>query len=317
MISTPLTNTLTGIAMTDLQHTGPEWLYYKLYLAENHERAEQALLRLGAGVRQLADCQRWFFIRYVDQGGMHLRLRLLPVDGGADRLKADAQALLARVSAELHSYPPSRYTPMVTTPEMARSDKSVMIGKGGQRIETALYEPEHEKYGAPGEIAYAEQLFQASSAIALAVLADEAAERYSRKSLVPYLMRACHECFAPAPARKFWNHYAMFWLGGESPAASDWHAKFMNKAEQLSASGAEICGPDSALAPAALEQLQAWRAALAQAREAYLAHPKRSADIGVLCFNFTHMMNNRLGLSSLEETYMATMLEQCELQVAA
>jgi hypothetical protein len=30
----------------------------------------------------------------------------------------------------------------------------------------------------------------------------------------------------------------------------------------------------------------------------------------VLCFNFMHLMNNRLGLSALEEAYMSALLEQ-------
>jgi len=298
--------------MTDPHPQQPAWLYYKLYLAEHHDRSDQALLQLGAGLRQLPGCARWFFIRYVDLGGMHLRVRVLPRAGHEADLRAAVTGLLERVAGELASYAGPDYVPMVTTPEMGRSDKRVLVGTGGVRIESAVYEPEHEKYGARAEMPIAEQLFMASSQVALAILEDEAAGRYTRKTLVPHLMRAGLQCFDPAPAARFWNHYALFWLGGASPAAADWHGKFMSKGAQLRGHGLEVCGAEDALAPGARRQLDAWRGALARARRAYLDQPQRSADIGVLCFNFVHMMNNRLGLASLEESYMATLLEQAE-----
>ena len=54
-----------------------------------------------------------------------------------------------------------------------------------------------------------------------------------------------------------------------------------------------------------------WREQLRRAANAY----GRIEDLGqvtsdILAFNFTHLMNNRLGLISLEEAYLAALLEQ-------
>jgi thiopeptide-type bacteriocin biosynthesis protein len=291
------------------------WMYFKLYLGASMTRCDQVLIHLAQMIESQILFDKWFYIRYFDDTGFHVRIRLLPVDGNEKQASDAANVILATLIKKMTSYPASTYLAMVTPPGMS-SDTWMPPGKDGGRSVPDQYAPEHEKYGGKTGMPIAEQLFMHSSQIAVAVMADEAAERYSRKTLVPCLMRACLEAFRPAPTDKFWNQYSLFWLGGDSPAAQDWRQKFLAKGEELRSSGVPVCTSDAELHPSALAHLNKWRSALAQARSDYDARQgEHGATLDVLCFNFVHLMNNRLGLTSLEEPFMGTLLEQCEYGV--
>ena len=297
-------------------HAAQEWMYFKLYLGPYTDRAEQMLVNLAQLVESRPVFARWFYIRYFDETGMHFRIRFQSADVPAAR--AAAQSIFAILFKDMAKYAPSEHRPMVTPPGTDPAQAASFMAKGKQRVVEDTYEPEYDKYGGPLGLPIAEELFRKSSRIAVAILADEAAGHYSRKTLVPCLMRACHEAFVPAPAAAFWNRYSLFWLGGDSPAANDWLQKFRRKGEELRHAGFQVCVPDRDLHPRALEVLNRWRAAVAEAKAAYDATQGRTGAIpDVLCFNFVHMMNNRLGMTSLEEPYMAALLQQSEMKEAA
>lgn len=306
--------------MIDLTYSNPppQWLYYKLYLSQWSDRSDPVVIRMAQLIDADTTFSRWFYLRYFDESGVHLRVRLLPQEGTQASASSRAEAIFAILFEEMRTFAASSHMPMVAPPGMEHAPAALMPALGGVRAEPAQYEPEYEKYGGPIGMPIAEELFLASSRIAAAVLSDEAAGQYSRKALVPSLMRACHATFEPAPAARFWNRYCMFWLGGDSPAAEDWHQKFWRKGEELKSSAIAVCPEPADLNPQAALRLQAWIDALSLAKQAYaLRADDTGAALDVLCFNFAHMMNNRLGLTSLEEPYMATLLEQADTEVAA
>lgn len=296
-----------------------DWIYYKLYLGQYTNRADQVLLGLGRRIEASSLYSHWFYLRYLDESGLHLRLRLMARPGQDAAARSAALALIEAELAAMPGYPPSGHLAMVTPPGMDQHSMGAALARGEVRCVADTYQPEYDKYGGAAGMPLAEAVFMASSQVALAIMADEAAGHYSRKSMIPHLMRACLEALRPGPAEQFWGRYCLFWLGGESPAASDWRQRFLAKGLELRAQGVPICPPDVALDARALQHLQYWRSALARAAASYRdMREETGAAFDVLCFNFAHLMNNRLGLTALEEAYMATLLQQEEqAEVAA
>jgi thiopeptide-type bacteriocin biosynthesis protein len=173
------------------------------------------------------------------------------------------------------------------------------------------YEPELEKFGGARGMPIAEEIFEASSGIALEILGEEAGGQYSRKTIAPCLMNVVLDAFAPSEgAQRFWQNYGFYWLGGQTMAAEDWRTRFFEKGSRLREQQIPIVWP-AHLPRRATHLTEQWRERLQRASNAYA----QIGDLGqvttdILAFNFIHLMNNRLGLISLEEAYLAALLEQ-------
>lgn len=130
---------------THLKLPGSDWLFVKIFLA--HEAEEEFLSRYLYDFAQdiltkgLADF--WYFIRYVENGKHHVRLRF---KGDADVLNAQVLPLLHRWSYQL------------------------MHGRQIRAIELSCYEREINRYGGVDVIDYAEEFFHADSLTQLSLL---------------------------------------------------------------------------------------------------------------------------------------------------
>ncbi|MFD9369799.1 lantibiotic dehydratase [Streptomyces sp. NPDC060020] len=165
---------------------GGEWLYLKLYCAA---RAQDELIRdhlpelvsLAAGL----GCDNWFFIRYTDADGHHLRVRLHGTD---------PRALWGEVA------------PAVGT-LLDRWQRSGLVR--GHAV--APYDPEIERYGGPDAQHLAEQVFRFDSEAAVELLrlvknpvpASEGTARFERLDLDDLAVVSCaalaHAFGPPAP----------------------------------------------------------------------------------------------------------------------
>lgn len=304
--------------MNDTMPTDPSldpWVYVKLYLGRAVDRMDRLLIEL-AGQRVLTgQALQWFYIRYVDQGGVHVRLRAKARPGEREQLSRALVDACADLLAELPGYPPGDYNPMVTMPGFEASLERITAAHNDVTVVEDRYEPETDKYGARPGTDVAETLFYQSSVIAARILQEEEHGRLSRKDLVPLLMHeACEVFIAPDDRASFWREYSYYWLNGRSPAADDWRATFAEKGEELQRRGVPVVARPQRLDAGAGELFAAWRRALREAAAGYEALKGRvDAGAEVLCFNFVHLMNNRLGLAALEEAYMAALLErECE-----
>jgi thiopeptide-type bacteriocin biosynthesis protein len=286
------------------------WLYFKLYPGRHVDRADALVAEAAHLVQALDAGLPWFYLRYFDATGFHVRLRVQPVPQALAQVQQRLQAGLQDLLARLAALPANLHQPMVL-PRGAKGDPLAAFAHDAPpRLETDRYEPEYDKYGGTRGTPLAESFFAASSRIALDVLADERAGRYTRKLLAPCLMQAAFDAFRPAAAGRYYRQYSLFWLGGDTPAAEDWRERFFAKAEALAGQGVAVLPEAAALPAAALQRLQAWRDALAHTVRAYAGAGRGAgAAADVLCFNFSHLMNNRLGLSALEEAYLAALLE--------
>lgn len=288
-------------------HESP-WLYFKLYFGEQMVRADNFLIDLGARLTSQASIAKWFYIRYVDDSGFHIRLRVLPADA-AERQSVQELVHCTCVDMldRIYEYLPTTYQPMVTLP--GYEDQVVSFRESRLGVVLDTYVPEREKYGTDAALPIAESVFHLSSELAVRVLADEQRGLYSRKTLLPWLMHECNEAFPTSEHANFWDGYSLYWLGGASPAASDWRRRFAQKAEELRDAGFAVLAAEESLPDAAQAVITRWRAGLREASRAYAALGDGSNDRpDVLSLNFSHLTMNRLGVATLEEAYLAALL---------
>jgi thiopeptide-type bacteriocin biosynthesis protein len=286
-----------------------EWIYLKLYLGQAYDKFDGLILEVVPKILLLEQFERWFFLRYLDEKGVHLRLRFQVRAGNSARLAEPIRSICEKGLEEVVRLPPADYRPMVLPPGYdAQRNPSTAATVG---IVIDAYEPELEKFGGARGMPIAEEIFEASSRIAVAILRDEREAQYSRKTIAPCLMSVIHDAFAPSEgAPRFWRKYSFYWLGGETMAAEDWRTRFFEKGMRLREDGIPVIWPAD-LSPRATQLTEDWRQELQRAAKAYA----RIEDLGevttdILAFNFTHLMNNRLGLISMEEAYLAALLEQ-------
>lgn len=124
---------------------GSEWLFLKLYTPSQHQ--DVLLTRHLSTLVDLATAHgadRWFFIRYTDPDGHHLRVRF---HGSPQRLWGEAVPELGRALDEW------RHRGLLAA------------------VRTDEYDPEFERYGGAGVLTAAEEVFQQDSRAALDLLA--------------------------------------------------------------------------------------------------------------------------------------------------
>jgi thiopeptide-type bacteriocin biosynthesis protein len=125
---------------------GGQWLYAKLYCPQEMQDRILAghLPQLVTAVDDAVD--RWFFVRYRDDAGHHLRLRF----------HGDPAILGSRVLPALHHW----------------AEGLRRAGLAGVLV-LDTYDPELERYGGPAAIVTAEQVFHADSMAVLTQLAGD------------------------------------------------------------------------------------------------------------------------------------------------
>jgi hypothetical protein len=190
------------------------WLYYKIYVG-NIAGGLDYLITETLPKLARKDIERWFFVRYLDEEGLHLRLRVRPCNDAPD-LRPVLKPIIEDSLRALPKAPPPFYHPVISTPVAGRLPRGSLI----RAIEDE-YEPEIARFGALG-ISVAERLFQLSSEIAIAVLIDERADSYSRKTLVPIFMKAACDTFLPEADASFWHAYSKYWLQISGLSAGAW-----------------------------------------------------------------------------------------------
>ena len=283
------------------------WLYFKLYTALAIGGVEYLITEMLPEVLRCSQFNPWFFLRYVDAGGPHLRLRLWCSDADIDAVGDSVETIARRHLRSLPSVWNSPYRAVIHAPVW-----QMRMQAGSARVERHVYRPETHKFGVQGMV-IAERLFQASSLVAMRMLLEERSNSYSRKTLIPILMSSVFEAFPKGADRaSFWEAYAGFWLRTEEHIADRWTRLFIAKSNNLNSSGIHVLADDAILPTGALNNVHAWRSALALAAKEYAETPDQTERHDeALASHFIHLMNNRIGLMPLEESYFATLLAQC------
>jgi len=162
-----------------------DWLYLRIHPA--HPDDLDSLVRdLVGGLRGplSEEVSRWFWLRYLDRGGAHLRLRALTTPRSAERILAATEALAPH----------------------------------GAPVRPGFYQREYEVFGGRAGVELAEERFQVSSELVLELLADPLDEdgrlRWARGLLAAAVTRTLP---APDQVRHLRNTAAYWANAGHLP----------------------------------------------------------------------------------------------------
>lgn len=286
---------------------GRTWLSWRIYLGSAGTKAEQLITGALPHVAAFDGVTRWFFLHHIDDAGPHLRLRV-QTSGDPGLLRRHTEAILYATLEDLPRLPPSPYRPTILPALVDDPREGASTGRAGSRVDADRYDPDVTAFGTGG-VGVAEDLFFASSRIALDVLVAERDQRYSRKTVIPLLMDAVRMAFLPEQASSFWSAYATYWFDFDPKVRDEWLPHFIDKARALHSGGIPVLPTDDGLSGDALETVRRWRHATLDGAEGFRAardDPPRSPRD--LAFHVVHGMNNRLRLLPLEEAYYATLI---------
>jgi len=281
----------------------PLWLTAYLFF-EGHVYGETADRVIREVVAPLAracrpDAVRWFFLRYAEETS-HVRLRFFAPGPVLD------EAIWPRVAT-------------------AAAASELVVRATRER-----YEPEVERYGGPWGLALAEELFHRQSEMALALLEKiEPGTRPQRlgKSLLAmlvllFLYRGERRAAADL-ARSYGTDYLKIWAK-DAEEQEHWLQTFQEAFDRQ----ADRLAGYVELAWEALEsggeltpELNAYRRDMddgaRRLRELFdqghlLLHGRTAADwdecVHWIVSSYIHMMNNRLGVSIQEESYLSVLI---------
>ncbi len=249
---------------------------------------------------------RWFFLRY-NQPSSHLRLRLGLTS------TVHLEAVRERIEAVFESHPQESGKAAVTD------------------LRWVPYEPEWDRYGGPFGVALAEDLFHRSSETALALLRKVAADdRPTRLGKAMLAMLVLIHGYTPQRRRAaaFSRSYGYGYLHSLVPdpqAQQRWLATFEAGFERQAGGLSQYLE----VAWEALEDGEPMTPELDLYREQMVAHgarlqaaweQKKLSSEGEQypswedCFHrvvpgYLHMMNNRLGISLQEESYLSVLID--------
>ncbi|GAA1755861.1 thiopeptide-type bacteriocin biosynthesis protein [Streptomonospora arabica] len=293
--------------------TPRKWRAVHAYCHRGRSGTDALLVEaVGPAVRDLRRrglVRNWFFIRYW-HGGPHVRVRLGGPDGAA--LDQAAAELRERLAAHLAGGgptedldPESFYAAFALGPE----EIAEMGWHADGTVVEAVYEPETERYGGDEAIGLAEDLFEVSSSLALAVIANTPAEQARIGVALDLLLAFCRGLFERTADTVRWlREYAVMWRYLDSVVArrsagmrAAAEATFLAESERLVARRGQGQGQDGGAAAVAQ-----WSTAVARTADWLRRREERltgSAD--AVMVSQLHMLANRLGLNASDEVYLA------------
>ena len=265
------------------RQTLAEWWSVNLYVrdcAALDAVAPLVVPWLGEQARE-AGATRWFFIRYVDSRGHHLRLRMRADPAANDDLYGRRHELVELAHARGEGAPAPRILSDPLLPDIASHPAVV----------SRVYSPEHVKYGGPAGTAIAESLFTWTSSwhaerdlLARPQVPDRAAFGLALAREITRLLPAQQQS-------PLWHAHLRKWgrrLRG-APALADLPA-FLDdlrpRLEPQAQAYAPMAAPMAARIVTAVREL--------------VATSDRIDPVPVL-LDYVHMEMNRLGLNPVEE----------------
>jgi thiopeptide-type bacteriocin biosynthesis protein len=270
-----------------------------------------------------------FFIRYSEHGP-HVRLRLY---GRTDVLEGTVwPALVEHVRA---SHPAVRVDELPETPSYSRVEDQP---PGVTHLARVAYEPETQRYGGPDALLVAERMFQDSSDAAYALLARMGGERSSRlgKGLLATVI-ACHVfCETRERGTTFAHTYSTSYLRslaredeGRETFISAFDRGYEQQADTLAAYVNEVwdrMDEGEELSDTLDRYGEGLRARRAELRALFDAGRVQvggqPADdwqrvVAGIVPSYVHMMNNRLGITIQEESYLGYLIHRALQSPAA
>jgi thiopeptide-type bacteriocin biosynthesis protein len=286
------------------------WQSYHFYFGRHYEHMDTALVGPLRAMLEKINPERWFYLRYTDRKGPHIRLRVLVDDAQMDEVDRHIMRTGTVMLDELSILPPANYEPLIrfaAPPEMVEQALAAPV-----ELNKIAYEPEFDVYGDAGKgMPIAEEFFWEASRLALDILDLNRREvRGCHKTLAPMFAERVISVFEPEQGRdKFLKFYASYWMMG-SGLEHIFSEQFAIKLQQLRTSQTPVMPRPESLHAGEQAFLARWEKMLERADKRYREETKPYGQVQrqKLVFNFLHLMNNRLGFSPFEEAYIATVL---------
>jgi hypothetical protein len=287
-------------AVIDLTRTAQVYrddvLFFSIYPGSANKLDDTIRHVVGPVVERFRhDFDRWFFIRYSDLRGPHVRLRFIGDTPAANRRYGALHEFLTILLSEVAGSPdPGTGERLVRVPSGRRSPRSA-VG-----VVPCVYEPEWSKYGGVDSLVRCERLFQQSSELALTLCGTGL--RPAVTAAARLMQSGAAASSITTPRQLFWIDYARYWTGQEGPLADRLRSQLSEAAprlsEQLGAGGGASLGEEVDAA------VDTYAAALRSTIDE-VSQTEAHLTPEHYCFHLTHMMNNRLGLATIEEALLA------------
>ncbi|MBV9257600.1 MAG: thiopeptide-type bacteriocin biosynthesis protein [Ktedonobacteraceae bacterium] len=284
--------------------TRNSWLYFKIYPHSSDQLDEviRFIVRPTVElVRSTLELERWFFIRYMDQRGWHIRLRLRGPFQEHKEVYHKIGDLIERALPGLPYQKRGRILPAYLSPP-------VRLGESGYKI--TEYQPEYQKYGGRTGILIAERLFEASSELAVQAVMRSPLLDLRRVLLSLHLMQVViNTVFDTAEERThFLNHYHWYWGGQNREEGKALQSTFRQSAYIRRGPLIEQLANDLK-DPVVQMLIEDYQKAVTETVQAlHAAIDELSESIDHMCFDYVHMNNNRLGIVPFEESYLSALL---------
>ncbi|WP_432146597.1 thiopeptide-type bacteriocin biosynthesis protein [Streptomyces sp. bgisy084] len=249
------------------------WLYYRVAASAPDPTAPVVAGLLPGLVARLhgTDPQgQWFFLRFTDGLGPHVRIRFLSTPAVNDAI-----------------------------------EREITEASRAQKLFTVLdyYEPETAKYPGPVGVAQAEKVFHASSECVLILL--DGAGTVTPRTLLPLVTRHLGQVAHMLPPEQrvsFLFHYWCYWTAGLGTAQrTALGERAVRSAAAVWATANTLSLPERARDP--------WQHYLSALRTTVTdQRGNGSAPINHLVFHHAHLMHNRLGAWPVMEALAARIL---------
>jgi Lantibiotic biosynthesis dehydratase C-term len=275
-----MTTAVTDARATTMTAEDVDWWYVRIYPGSGSlmDATTRAVLPWLTAQGDEGLLSTWFFIRYLDITGQHLRVR---ARGTADQV----DALCARTAEVLD------LVPTTAEPGSDRILPGAQLADvaGRPRVEPRTYAPELQKYGGLAAVAAAERLFAFSSGWYVSHDVGALPVASTRAALALSLMRACVQNAQDDRVEDFWLEHRRQW-GGHLRALVPGRPALEEKLEQVTAAVATVASPVE-VGP------------LAETLALTVREAARHSPVprSTLVREFLHMEINRLGFPPAEE----------------
>lgn len=290
------------MAETLLNTTNSSWIYFKIYPGSFDRSVDHLIASLISNPANSAECAKWHYLRMIDDGGPHLRIRYLASDPAQSvGLERRATQCLEAAVSELPHSPETPFTPLVPLDGVLRPSGQALLRRD-------QYEPETMKYGEGTLLNRCESHFQTSSEIARDLIQNEFYEGRSRKWAAPVLFAEGIRAFGlPRSATQFLSDYSDYWMQHAQNAHGHLD-QFDTRITELRETGYDPFDSQQLTAEETV-LLERWQDELSDLSGICKTHMPGSRNFADhLAFNVCHLFLNRLGFPVLDEAYLARMV---------
>ncbi len=283
-----------------------EWVFYSIYVPRA-EYLENIIINIVTPiVKQVKDSvqvHKWFFIRYIDMQGPHIRLRFLVNEDDIDIVEEITEEHLNSSLSKVLAEPLSEMSRLLPVKTDTRNFES-----GFQQEE---YEPEYEKYGGIQGVNIAEDIFQSSSELVLSLLNDPGFKDHDRFDFALFLMKKTAEqaSLSADQTQDLWESMLHYWSGADYTDGITYKTKLKEAAEKridVINVVIEKMHSNPFVTKSTIGYQKLLESAFSQIQES----DKIRTSASHLAFHYIHMMNNRLGVWPIEEAYLGALLVQ-------